>query len=156
MSQGGPAQISAFIGKIQAALRYLAVDLQKPVIAAISEIALGGGCELALACDLRIADETASFGLPEVNIGVLPGAGGTQRLPRTIGVTKAKEMLFLGSSISAQEALAYGLVNKVVPKGQALAEVHTLRWQRSFGQGELRPAAPMVPLRWVSWPAEGH
>jgi enoyl-CoA hydratase len=90
-------------------------NVGKPVIAAISGPAIGGGCELALACDLRIASTTASFGLGEINIGVIPMAGGTQRLPRLIGVARAKEMLFFGSLIDAQEAFRVGLVNKVVP-----------------------------------------
>ena len=89
--------------------------LEKPVIAAISGLALGGGLELALASDLRIATETAVFGQPEINLGIIPGAGGTQRLPRIVGLTKAKEMLFTGEMIDAQEAYRIGLVNKVVP-----------------------------------------
>jgi len=102
-----------FSRKIQLAFNSVA-DLPKPVIAAINGMALGGGCELALACDLRIASEDATFGLPEINIGVLPGAGGTQRLPRLLGVTKAKEMLFTGRKITAKEACNMGMINKVV------------------------------------------
>jgi len=86
----------------------------KPTIAAISGMAFGGVFELALACDLRIASETASFCFPEINLGLLPGGGGTQRLPRIIGLTKAKEMLFTGDTIDAHEAYRIGLVNKVV------------------------------------------
>ena len=88
--------------------------LEKPVIAAVNGLALGGGCELALVCDIRIAAETAIFGLPEIKLGVLPGAGGTQRLPRLIGVGRAKEMLYSGESIDAQEAFRIGLANRVV------------------------------------------
>jgi enoyl-CoA hydratase len=90
-------------------------DFEKPVIGAVSGVAVGGGCELSLVCDLRIASETARFGVPEVKIGVIPAAGGTQRLPRIIGITKAKELLYTGDFIDAQEAYRLGLVNKVVP-----------------------------------------
>ncbi|MER2090609.1 MAG: enoyl-CoA hydratase [Sporosarcina sp.] len=94
--------------------------LPHPTIAAINGIALGGGCELALSCDIRIAEEHVKIGLPEVNLGLFPGAGGTQRLPRLIGKAKAKEMIFTGESISAEEANRIGLVNHVVPKGESL------------------------------------
>ncbi len=94
--------------------------LPHPTIAAINGIALGGGCELALSCDIRIAEEHVEIGLPEVNLGLFPGAGGTQRLPRLIGKAKAKEMIFTGESISAEEAKRIGLVNHVVPKGKSL------------------------------------
>jgi len=97
-------------------------NLEKPTIAAVNGLALGGGCELTLACDFRIAAENAKFGQPEINIGVIPGGGGTQRLPRLIGLTRAKEMLFLGEVIDAVTAEKYGLVNKVVPKEQLLNE----------------------------------
>ncbi len=100
-------------------------SLPQPVIAAVAGYALGGGCELALACDFRIASDTAKFGLPEIKIGAFPGGGGTQRLPRAIGVAKAKEMILLGEPINAAEALAAGLVFKVVPKDQLMVEARS-------------------------------
>jgi len=92
----------------------------KPVIAAISGFALGGGCELALACHIRTATENARFGLPEVKLGIGPGYGGTQRLPRLIGKGRALQMILTGEMIDAAEALRIGLVNAVVPAGQLL------------------------------------
>jgi enoyl-CoA hydratase len=93
-----------------------------PTIAAIQADALGGGLELALCCDLRVADERATLGLPEVRLGVMPGSGGTQRLPRIVGIAKAKEMVLMGDIIDAAEAAQIGLVNRVAAAGQALDE----------------------------------
>jgi len=94
--------------------------LRQPVIAAINGLALGGGLELALSCQIRIAVEGARLGLPEVKLGIIPGAGGTQRLPRIIGKGRAFEMILTGEPIDAAEAYRMGLINKVVPKGEAL------------------------------------
>ena len=93
---------------------YLKIEnLDIPTIAAIPGFALGGGLELALSCDIRIASPDAKLGFPEINIGIFPGAGGTQRLPRLIGAARAKEMIFYGSPIDSQRALQYGLVNEI-------------------------------------------
>jgi len=97
-------------------------DMEKPIIAAVSGFALGGGCELTLACDIRLAAENAVFGLPEVKIGVLPGGGGTQRLSRLIGTGRAKELIYIGDPIDAQEAYRIGLVNKIFPTASLMDE----------------------------------
>ncbi|MGG0413743.1 enoyl-CoA hydratase/isomerase family protein [Peribacillus simplex] len=94
--------------------------LSRPTIAAINGLALGGGCELALSCDIRIAEEQIRIGLPEIKLGLFPGAGGTQRLPRLIGKAKAKELIFTGEPLNAEEAKQIGLVNHVVPKGESI------------------------------------
>jgi len=98
----------------------------KPVIAAINGYALGGGCELALACTLRIAADTARLGQPEINLGILPGYAGTQRLPRLVGKARAMELILTGAQISASEAERIGLVNRVVPAAALLAEAKKL------------------------------
>ena len=95
-------------------------DLKFPVLCAVNGLALGGGCELALACDIRIASANAKFGLPEVGLGIFPGYGGTQRLPRLVGLGKAKEIIFSGEPIKADEAYRIGLVDKLAPEGESL------------------------------------
>jgi enoyl-CoA hydratase len=112
--------------------------VRKPVIAAVRGFALGGGCELALACDLIVASEDAQFGQPEITIGVMPGAGGTQRLPRAIGKTRAMELVLTGRPITATEAEAMGMVNRVVPPEALLAE--------AFGLAAVIGAQPPVAV----------
>ena len=98
-------------------------ELTIPVIGAVNGFALGGGCEVVIACDFIYASENAMFGLPEINLGIIPGFGGTQRLPRLIGKNRAKEMIFTGKMIPAAEAQAMGLVNKVCAQDQLMDEV---------------------------------
>lgn len=101
-------------------------QLGKPVIAAINGFALGGGCELAMACTIRLAADTARFGQPEVNLGLIPGYAGSQRLPRLVGKGIALEILLTGDMVNAQRAYEIGLVNRVVPAGELMAEARKL------------------------------
>lgn len=119
MSSMSPVEAKGFSDLSQEAFRLLE-RLPVPTIAAIEGFALGGGTELALACDLRVASESAVFGFPEVTLGLMPGAGGTQRLPRLVGPEVAKDMIFTGRRLKAEEAKEIGLVGRVVPKGEAL------------------------------------
>ena len=105
-------------------------NFPKPVIAAVNGFALGGGCELSMACDIRLASEKAKFGQPEVGLGITPGFSGTQRLPRRVGIAKAKELIFSGKTIGAQEAKAIGLVNEVYPPEQLIDKA--VEMARSF------------------------
>ena len=128
----------------QAVLRRLET-CGKPVLAAVNGFALGGGCELALACHLRIAGEKAKFGQPEVKLGIAPGFGGTQRLPRIVGKGVALQMILTGEIIDAQEAYRIGLVNKVVPVGEVLAETErVLRGILAMGPLAIRLALEAV------------
>jgi enoyl-CoA hydratase/carnithine racemase len=117
MSEASYAQMTERSGRLQAALNAVAA-LGKPVVAAVTGYALGGGLELALCADLRVLGESAKVGQPEILLGLIPGAGGTQRLPRLIGPAKAKELIFTGRFVSAAEALEIGLADKVVPDDQ--------------------------------------
>jgi len=100
--------------------------IPKPVVAAITGYALGGGCELALACDWRVVADDARLGQPEINLGIIPGAGGTQRLARLIGPARAKDLIFSGRLVPAEEALRLGLVDAVVPSADVYATAHSL------------------------------
>lgn len=104
--------------------------IPKPVVAAVTGYALGGGCELALCADLRIAADNATFGQPEILLGIIPGAGGTQRLSRLVGPSKAKDLIFTGRFVAAQEALAIGLVDKLVPADQVYSAA--VEWASQF------------------------
>jgi methylglutaconyl-CoA hydratase len=106
----------------------------KPVVAALNGVAFGGGLELALLCDLRVAAPHAELALPETTLGIIPGAGGTQRLPRVVGEARAKEMILLGRKLTAAEALAWGLVNRVSPAGSSVVD-DTLSWLDPIAHG---------------------
>ena len=129
------ADISEFAGRTAVTQRevmlgrslFTAVDgFPKPVIAMVNGYCFGGGCELAMACDLRVASDTASFGQPEINLGIIPGGGGTQRLTRLVGETKAMELILTGDRIDAQTAFQIGLVNMVVPAADLEAKTMEL------------------------------
>lgn len=125
LSSQGPLEGKARARVGQAVFRRFE-EMNKPVVAAVNGFALGGGCELAMACHIRIASETAKFGQPEVKLGLLPGYGGTVRLPRLVGKGRALELLLSGAIIDAAEALRIGLVNRVVPAERLLEEAGTL------------------------------
>ena len=125
VSSGG--EFMSLIEKLQVTFNLLE-DLDRPTIAAINGLALGGGCELALSCDFRIMAEEASIGVPEILIGVLPGAGGTQRLPKMLPPAIAKQMIYFGEPLISSQALSFGLVNSVVPTSQVLETA--MEWAR--------------------------
>ncbi|MEP7090962.1 MAG: enoyl-CoA hydratase-related protein [Nocardioidaceae bacterium] len=116
-------------GQLQSAFTAVA-KIPKPTVAAVTGYALGGGCELAMCTDVRIAGESATLGQPEILLGIIPGAGGTQRLARLVGPAKAKDIIFTGRFVKADEALRIGLVDKVVPDDQVHAEA--VAWARQF------------------------
>lgn len=127
-------QSSAHRGDMPAPAICEDMQIWKPIIAAINGACLGGGFEVALACDIRIAAENATFGFPEINLGLIPGWGGTQRLPRAVPLAKAAEMLTSGRPIDAQEAYRIGLVNKVVPATELMNEA------KKMAEALLKPA----------------
>jgi enoyl-CoA hydratase len=116
---GGPDE-ARVIGDLFLRALTAVADIPRATIAAVSGVALGGGCELALACDFRVASERARLGQPEILLGIIPGGGGTQRLPRLVGTARAKDIIFTGRQVGAEEALAIGLVDEVVPPGEVL------------------------------------
>lgn len=125
MSKMGETEANEFSARGHALMRTIA-ECGKPVIAAVNGFALGGGTELALACDIIYASDAAKFGLPEVKLGLYPGFGGTQRLPRLVGAARAMEMILSGCVIDAKQALEWGIVNRVVPAAELLAEARNL------------------------------
>ncbi|MDX6286984.1 MAG: hypothetical protein QOG53_2469 [Frankiales bacterium] len=146
MSEMSYADMVDRSGPLQAAFTAVA-KIPKPVIAAVTGYALGGGCELALCCDFRVAGDNAKLGQPEILLGIIPGAGGTQRLPRLVGPARAKDIIFSGRFVAADEALAMGLVDRVV----APDDVYTvsLEWAKSYVNGPayaIRAAKESVDL----------
>jgi methylglutaconyl-CoA hydratase len=126
-------QVREVLGLYQSELGWLSAS-DFPTFAAINGVALGGGLELALACDLRCMTEDATLGLPETSLAIIPGAGGTQRLPRLIGQARALDLVLTGRRVSASEALHLGLVNRVIPKAEALLDA-TLAWLEPLADG---------------------
>jgi enoyl-CoA hydratase/carnithine racemase len=124
--------MAAHSGVLQGAFSAVA-RIPKPVVAAVNGYALGGGCELALCADVRIAADDATLGQPEVKLGIIPGAGGTQRLTRLVGPSRAKDLIFTGRFVGAAEALAIGLVDQVVPAADVLATARA--WAQQFVGG---------------------
>ena len=131
----GPEEIEPDVSALEQACRDLEA-IPKPVVAAVDRYALGGGCEVALACDFRVAGRDARLGLPEIRLGIIPGAGGTQRLPRLIGLARARELIYSGRHVEAEEALALGLVDRVVEPGEVYAAA--LEEARGWAAGPTR------------------
>src|SRR5712691_2378425 len=138
MAEASYADMATRASGLQSALSLVAA-IGKPVVAAITGYALGGGLELALAADFRVAGESARLGQPEILLGVIPGAGGTQRLPRLVGPARAKDIVFTGRFVGAAEALAMGLVDKVVPDGDV--------YQAALAMVQRYAAGPALALR---------
>jgi len=132
MAEAGYAQIAAYSGRLQASLTAVA-KIPKPVVAAITGYALGGGLELALCADFRVVGEGAKVGQPEIHLGVIPGAGGTQRLPRLVGPARAKDIVYTGRFVAAQEALSIGLADRVVPDADVYQAACELAGQFTSG-----------------------
>lgn len=123
--------------------------IPKPVVAAITGYALGGGCELALCADYRIAADNAKLGQPEILLGLIPGAGGTQRLSRLVGPSKAKDLIFTGRMVKADEALTLGLVDRVVPAAEVYEQAHA--WAAKLAQGPRWPCGPRRSRSTRAW-----
>lgn len=138
--------LETFAGENQRILNRLE-GLDKVTIAAINGYALGGGCELAMACDIRIAVEQAKLGQPELNLGFLPGAGGTQRLTRLVGPGKAKELILTGEPVSAHEALQIGLINKVVPASELMSSAKDMA-RKILAKGPLAAKFAKAVVNW--------
>jgi enoyl-CoA hydratase/carnithine racemase len=132
MAEFGPREIESSVGALEGALRHLEA-VPKPVVAAVNGYALGGGCELALACDFRYAAADARLGLPEIRLGIIPGAGGTQRLPKLVGLARARDLIFSGRHVGADEALALGLIDAVTSSDRVYEEA--LARARAFADG---------------------
>lgn len=132
MAEMSYTDMSAHVRLLQKFSRALA-GIPKPTVAAITGFALGGGLEVALCCDFRVVADNAKLGLPEITLGIIPGAGGTQRLPRLVGPAKAKQMIFTGRPVTAAEALAIGLADEVVEPGEVLDAAR--RWVTPFVGG---------------------
>jgi enoyl-CoA hydratase/carnithine racemase len=129
---GGPDEARVVAANFRRALDAVAA-IPRPVIAAVTGFALGGGCELALACDLRVASERAKFGQPEMLLGIIPGGGGTQRLARLVGPARAKDLIFSGRQLGASDALQWGLADRVVPHDEVLDKA--LAWAAELAAG---------------------
>ncbi|RJR30720.1 MAG: crotonase [Desulfobacteraceae bacterium] len=134
-------QMEAFMASLAQRFYTRFEQLDKPVIAMIDGLCLGGGLELAMACDVRIASDASRFGQPEILLGIMPGGGGTQRLPRLVGVGKAKEMIFTGSLVDAEEALRIGLINKICQRDELESVVMGMA-------GQMAQQSPLV-LKWA-------
>ncbi len=143
MAELNSSQIGVLIGSLNDAVNAVA-RVPQPVIAAITGFALGGGCELALAADFRFVADNARLGLPEITLGVIPGAGGTQRLPRIVGVTIAKELIYTGRAVDGAEAVRIGLASRSLPAAQVLPEAMAFAGRLATGATAALAAAKRV------------